>query len=779
MKENKKSSQNLEEFAQDNEIWKQLEGFACLGTWELRAGQNNVQVSPGLCSLLGLSHCTELSLNELLGFYLSHEQERLQRSIQKSLQSGISFVEDFELITRSGQRLWVKTGGKPVFGADRKILKLVGYTQDFNETKLQLMRMEEERNLFKAAMDISKLGIWSSDENNNIKFDDRMREIYGFKDGEQESVETVQAKIHPDDRDRLNSLSRECAVKGQQTQFEYRVLAEKNIVRYIRGFLLPEYDAETKQFRRFIGINKDITDQVKGDETNTRHLEILDSTTDFISHCSIDKKINYVNRAFKELCGVGEESAHISSVHPKWANQLIQNEGIPSAIKNGTWTGETALLAVNGEEVPVSQVIICHYNSKKEPKYFSTIMRDMRETKKMLAALRKQKTELEEAARSKGNFLANMSHEIRTPMNGILGFVEILKQETSDEKTEEKLAVIQSSGELLLSIVDDILDFSNIEAGKLSLNAVEFDPMLVIQDVKKLFESDRIENDNNINLLDSGFSKGKFIGDPHRFKQLLFNLVSNACKFTNNGIVTIEVQSQILDDKTTKLKISVADTGIGIAGDRIDHLFKIFSQADESTTRRFGGIGLGLSICKSILDAWQGSITVESSLGKGSAFTFEIPLKNTSNSSPIQVKPTKGDWVFPGLKVLIAEDNAVNLRVAQKLLSKLEIDPKSVTDGEQAVEACKKEHFDIVLMDCHMPIKDGFEAAKEISQIAYENQKPPCIIALTAGVLEEEVKRCLGSGMSDVLFKPVNLSRLADMLSKHDPGFARPKKTVA
>ncbi|MFK7825961.1 MAG: ATP-binding protein [Oligoflexales bacterium] len=779
MKESNKFSQSPEDLAHEIELSRNLEDLARIGAWELEVDKNRVNLSPGLCKLFRITKCKELTLPELLKFYISFEQDRLHKKINDCISNGEGFLEDFEILTKSGEKIWVKTGGKPVLGNDGRIKKVIGHTQDINQTKIYELKMEEERNILKLAIEISKLGIWSSDDSNTINFDARMREIYGFSVGEKSTTEAVQAKIHGDDRARINALSKESLSKNEPTKFEYRIIPEKNVIRHIKGYLLPELDPTTKEFKRFIGINKDITEKVKGDETNARLLEILDSTSDFITHASIDYEIEYMNRAFKELWEGDEQAVHISSFHPDWANKLIQNVGMPCAIKEGTWTGETALLTKKGEEIPVSQAIICHYNNNKEPKYFSTIMRDMRSTKQMLATLQEQKKILEEVARSKERFLANMSHEIRTPMNGILGFVELLRDEISDPKAEEKLQVIQSSGELLLSIVDDILDFSNIEAGKMSLKAVEFDPLLVIHEVKKLFESDRVQNTNSIQLIDSGFSKDLFIGDPHRFKQLLFNLVSNACKFTKNGMVTIQVQSKAHKEKTVKLKIVVADTGIGISKDRVDQLFKIFSQADESTTRRFGGIGLGLSICKSILDAWQGSISVESVQGKGSSFAIEIPLEFSISGSVQKIKPIKNNPVFPGLKVLIAEDNQVNLKVAQRLLSKLGIEAQSVTDGAQAVEACKKEHFHIVLMDCHMPVMDGFEAAKEISKQSYDGKKPPCIIALTAGVLEEEAKRCLASGMSDVLFKPVNLNRLANMLAKYDPGFARSKKTVA
>ena len=753
-----------------------FQDLARIGGWELTAGQKYLTVTHGLCKLLGLEPCVSLPLEKFTSFFASSDGHQFDEHIKSCFSQAGNFAEDFELTTKLGDKLWVAVQGNSICDENGKVVKILGYLQDINETKLQLLKMEEERNLLKLAIDISRLGIWSSDDQNNINFDDRMREIYGFLPGEKETVEAVQAKIHEDDKDDLNALSEESAVKKVPVRFQYRVYHDKANIRYIEGYLLPQYDPITDKFKNFIGVNKDITDQVKGDESNKRLLEILDSTTDFVSHASLDKEIKYVNRAFKELLQKDHEGSSIESVHPEWANKLIQEVGVPTAIKNGNWIGETAVLTAQGQEIPVSQVIVCHYNSKKEPKYFSTIMRDMRETKKMLATLQDQKKGLEAAARSKANFLANMSHEIRTPMNGILGFVDLLRDETKDPGACEKLEVIQSSGELLLSIVDDILDFSKIEAGHISLKSEEFDPMNIILGVKKLFESKRIKNTNSIELVDSGLAKVVFIGDQNRFKQLLFNLVGNACKFTSNGKVTIKISSQVIDKKTHNLKINISDTGIGISEDRIGHLFKSFSQADESTTRRFGGTGLGLSICKSILDAWQGSITVESKLGKGSSFDIQIPLATTNKVSGI--KSAKNDKIFPGLKVLIAEDNLVNLKVTQKLLSKLGVDAKSAPDGQQAVQACSNEQFHLVLMDCHMPVMDGFEAARKISEQAHIGKTPPLIIALTAGVMEEEVKRCKDSGMVDVLFKPVTLKQLAEMIAKHIPEHAK-SKTVA
>lgn len=769
--------QSSEELCQEIDIESSLQELARVGGWEIAKGQSCLSVSSGFCRLFDLKPTTELSLAEFAQLYTEHDKDRFDRYLQACLGMGCGFTEDFKMCPQTGESLWVKVNAKPVFDPKGNVVKAVGSVQDITQTKLQLLQMKEERNLLKLAIDISKLGIWSSDDANNINFDNRMREIYGFKEGEQTTVEAVQSKIYHEDRDRLSQLSQESAEKNKSMRFNYRVVHEGDEIRHIEGYLLPQFDPATSKFKRFIGVNKDISEKVKGDEANKRLLEILDSTTDFIGYASVQEEIGYMNRAFSGLWN-DTKPAGINHLHPSWANKIINEEGIPAAIKNGTWTGESAVLTFDGQEIPVSQVIICHYDKKNKPIYFSTIMRDIRDTKKMLAALQRQKLESEVAARSKANFLANMSHEIRTPMNGILGFVELLKEEISDPNVDEKLEVIRSSGELLLSIVDDILDFSKIDAGKLSLEEVEFSPLNLVQDVKKLFESKRIQNTNLIKLsIDERFHNGPLLGDPNRFKQLLFNLVGNACKFTKNGDVTIGVASIYKDEKNIKIIVTVSDTGIGIAADRISHLFKSFSQADETTTRRFGGTGLGLSICKSIVEAWEGSISVQSVEGKGSSFKFVLPLKISSKQQLASAQALKHQQ-FPGLRVLVAEDNQVNLAVTQKLLAKLSIEVVSVVNGQEAVLACQQDQFQIVFMDCHMPVMDGFEATKKILRRDL-GTKAPIIIALTAGVLEEEVERCRKVGMVDVLFKPVSLEQLADIIMKHASEFAAPDKKLA
>ncbi|MGI8809322.1 MAG: PAS domain S-box protein [Acidimicrobiales bacterium] len=527
-------------------------------------------------------------------------------------------------------------------------------------------------------------------------------------------------------------------------------------------------------------ICRDVTERNRAE---AKFQGLLESAPDAIVVVGPDGLIRIVNRQAEILFGYSRDELlgqpvellipeRFAARHPRLRADFLADASARAMGANL----ELAARRRDGSEFPVD--ISLAPLQTEEGVLVSAAVRDVTERRRAQAALLEREAELAlardqalEASRLKSDFLANMSHEIRTPMNAVIGLTGLLLDSSLSAEQREYLGAVRSAGEALLEIINDLLDFSKIEAGKLRLEVMDFDLRTVVEEVRDLLGADAREKGIELSTLVRADAPAFVRGDPGRVRQVLTNLVGNAIKFSDDGEVAVRVHPGEDVGGATRLRFEVTDTGIGIPPDAQRQLFQAFEQVDTSASRRHGGTGLGLAISKQLVEMMGGEIGMESTLGAGSTFWFDVPLAVASAppTKAVRLQDPIELQVHGDARLLVAEDNPVNQLVAVRMLEKLGFRADVAANGSEAVDALMRIEYAAVLMDCQMPEMDGFEATRAIRRQQSGGRRTP-VIAMTAAAAEADRNRCFEADMDDYISKPVRSEDLRIVLARWLPG---------
>jgi len=644
--------------------------------------------------------------------------------------------------------------------------------REVNERKRAEEALRESEERFRTMAENCPIAIWVTDALGKTAFINRVyREFLGTSSSQIDESEWL-TRIHGDDAlQYIERFERSC---HEHTSFkaELRCRRHDGEWRWTDSFALPRFSS-SGEFLGLVGINRDITEQLQAEQALTSSEERFRQLAEKIQEVfwiisPATGEVLYVSPAYERIWGRSCASLYERPV--SWYEAIHPEERAARSFDARQLSGESSdsefrIHTPDGQEKWIRNRSFPIRDEGGQLIRVVGIAMEITEQKRHEADLLRARQGADAANQAKSEFLANMSHEIRTPLNGVIGMTGLLLDTELDAEQQRYAKMARASGESLLQLINDVLDFSKIDAKKLELETIDFDLRILLDNLASILSAAAKAKGTDLLCIVDPAAPIQLRGDPGRLRQILTNLLGNAIKFTDKGQVVVRVALEEEGEFNCLLRFSVHDTGIGIAEDKIAIIFDKFSQATASTTREYGGTGLGLAISKQLAEMMGGGIGVRSQEGQGSEFWFTVRLGLGDQREPVQ-RESQTVPIFNG-RILIAEDNLTNREVALGMLRKLGLRADAVADGAEAIRALESIPYNLVMMDMRMPVMDGIEAARQIRnpRSAVLNHVIP-IIALTANALQSDRDSCLAAGMNDFVPKPILKAVLQAALNK-------------
>ena len=652
------------------------------------------------------------------------------------------------------------------------ILQLARVAGDLAAGVAAERKVVEKSKMLDMIEDMSSVGWWRIDKTNDTTiWSKRVYEIHGMQPSGVISVDEGVGYYHPDDQKVLDEAIDHALATGEGYCLRLRLLRKDGSQRIVISQSSAEVDS-AGEVRGLFGVYRDVTDEEamvsKLRRNEGRYRLLAENVSDVITRVKMDGSSKYISPAIKSMLGwTLEEMSGQSTDYVYHEDRPKVLAAIQEAVKTGKPTRlEHRAVHRDGHVIWVECTFKGLRDDEGQLDDVVVVIRDATQRKALEMEVIEAKERAESAAEAKSEFLANMSHELRTPMTSVIGYSDLLKASTTlTESEREYVERISFASEALLGVINDILDYSKLEAGGIEIEPQPFTVRELFESAAAIVESQCMAKGLKLDVALSPSLPETLAGDIGRLRQVTLNFLSNAVKFTASGGVTLRVYGVETLDNRYRLKVEVKDTGIGVSSDKADLVFGRFSQADASTTRVYGGTGLGLAISRHLVELMDGRIGYDSEPGKGATFWFDVPL---DYGFDMQVQRDLQPKLEGGLvgRVLLTDDAPANRELLSIILGTLGLEVQTACNGVEAVAAVAREHFDLVLMDVHMPEMDGLAATREIRRMQKPATRRLPVLALTANVRADQIAKCLEAGMDGHLSKPIQVSELAAAL-KH------------